>query len=653
MNCPNCGKEIENEVAFCKYCGKDLRQTEPSVDTAQIPETESRDDSLPSTEPKGAEIISNLEPPTNSTEKKAETPAAALNEENDINGAITYHTEPYDNKTLTQTNSAFTNEHQPHFAEKLKKALSQKKLLIPIAVVCALILFGFISGSISKNKIVDIKVVYSGNTEAGVVLDKNNTGISVTGIKKNGKEKELTNWKIKDAKTLENDSVSTVTVIYKKINKDITVKCTSSVIVSMTAKYDGNLSAGTSINAKKDIIVTALHRNGYTTTITQDCSFTPETVTLKKDGKEKIHVTYEDFSCDVELICSDKTITALSAEYIGELLAGKELKTGSTDIKVTATYKDGTKETVTTWKIDQPGTLEWEKQSDVIISYEDQTCPLSVFCTSNLKTITAEYNGSVEAGTKIANGNSNIKVTATYKDDKTEIVKDWKIDRDVTLEWGKEETLTVTYKDMSCPLKILCKSDIKELTAVYDGETTAGTEIKKGSKIVVTAIKEDGTKQTITDWTMDQSVTLEADKTAEITIRYKDKTCILKVTCSTMSDAKYKTICESISYTELARNPQKYEGRNVKFTGTVLQVMEDTYLGKTIVSLRVATKWGYSQYIDDVVYVTYVMDNNAPRILEDDTVTFYGVYSGLYTYETVMGASVTIPEVIARIIDTK
>lgn len=652
MICPKCGKEIENDVAFCKYCGADLRQTEKPVKTAQNTESKSIEDSLPNTEPENTEIISNLESSTNPVTKEAEIPAAASNEQNNTNGENSYHTEPYADNTLTQTNSAFSNEQQPHIAEKQKKPLSLKKLLIPVTVVFALILFGIISSSVAKNKIVDIKVVYSGKTEAGIIIDENNTGISVTGIKKDGTEKELTNWKVEDAKTLENDSISNVTVQYKKISKEITVKCSSSAIVSITAKYEGNLSAGTSIKAN-NITVTALHRNGTTTTITQDCIITPDTVTLKKDGKEKIHVTYNDFSCDVELVCSDKTITDLSAEYTGELLAGEELKTGSRNIKVIVTYKDGTKETVSTWKIDQPTTLEWEKQSDVTITYEGQTCSLSVFCTSNLKAISAEYVGSVEAGTKIANGNSNIKVTATYKDDKTEIVKGWKIDRDVTLEWGKEETMTVTYKDMSCPLKILCKSDIKEITAVYNGETEAGTEIKKGSTIVVTATKEDGTTKTITDWTMDQSVTLEADKTAEITIRYKDKTCTLKVTCSTMSDAKYKTICESISYSELARNPQKYEERNVKFTGTVLQVMEEKYSSKTIVALRVATKWGYSKYIDDVVYVIYVMDNSSPRILEDDTVTFYGMYSGLYTYETVMGASVTIPKVVARIIDTK
>lgn len=40
--------------------------------------------------------------------------------------------------------------------------------------------------------------------------------------------------------------------------------------------------------------------------------------------------------------------------------------------------------------------------------------------------------------------------------------------------------------------------------------------------------------------------------------------------------------------------------------------------------------------------------NSTKRFLEDDIVTFYGTYDGLYTYETILGASVTIPSVTAR-----
>ena len=64
------------------------------------------------------------------------------------------------------------------------------------------------------------------------------------------------------------------------------------------------------------------------------------------------------------------------------------------------------------------------------------------------------------------------------------------------------------------------------------------------------------------------------------------------------------------------------------------------YGGTTSTAMRIATKGNY----DDVVYVTYERPNSDKRILEDDRVTIYGECNGLYTYETIMGGSVTLPK---------
>jgi len=48
---------------------------------------------------------------------------------------------------------------------------------------------------------------------------------------------------------------------------------------------------------------------------------------------------------------------------------------------------------------------------------------------------------------------------------------------------------------------------------------------------------------------------------------------------------------------------------------------------------------------DKMLYVIGVTEGG--RILEDDTVTVYGVTQGLYTYTSTMGAQITIPEVLA------
>jgi len=105
-------------------------------------------------------------------------------------------------------------------------------------------------------------------------------------------------------------------------------------------------------------------------------------------------------------------------------------------------------------------------------------------------------------------------------------------------------------------------------------------------------------------------------------------------------DAPIAKVYLDIDFTAMSRDPGSYEGKNYKFTGKVLQVMEQDYATMTYVVMRIATKGNY----DNVVYVTYYRDSSEARILEDDRVTVYGTSTGLYTYETIMGGSVTLPK---------
>ena len=100
----------------------------------------------------------------------------------------------------------------------------------------------------------------------------------------------------------------------------------------------------------------------------------------------------------------------------------------------------------------------------------------------------------------------------------------------------------------------------------------------------------------------------------------------------------------------MSRDPDTYEGNLYKFDGRVLQVMEEGQSdGTTLVALRVASKGRY----DDVVYVVYYRKAGEGRILEDDKVTVHGTSTGLYSYETVMGAEVTIPMIFADSVTVK
>ncbi len=145
--------------------------------------------------------------------------------------------------------------------------------------------------------------------------------------------------------------------------------------------------------------------------------------------------------------------------------------------------------------------------------------------------------------------------------------------------------------------------------------------------------------------------TLTTNTIEENTILMDDKNNNLNKTVSQVKKEyikNYKESCQTYNYKTIFRYAEDYEGKDVKYTGKVVQVIEN----EATTSYRVDVtkdKWGY---YDDTIYVKFIsLDKDTPRILEDDIITFYGALNGLYTYETVLGSTVTIPYVIATYID--
>lgn len=98
-----------------------------------------------------------------------------------------------------------------------------------------------------------------------------------------------------------------------------------------------------------------------------------------------------------------------------------------------------------------------------------------------------------------------------------------------------------------------------------------------------------------------------------------------------------------ITYDNLARNPDDYNGEKVKFTGKVLQVME----GDTENQIRLAVSSDY----DTVLYCGYSPSIVSSRILEDDIITIYGTSVGTISYKSTLGGTITIPGVFVDKID--
>lgn len=90
-----------------------------------------------------------------------------------------------------------------------------------------------------------------------------------------------------------------------------------------------------------------------------------------------------------------------------------------------------------------------------------------------------------------------------------------------------------------------------------------------------------------------------------------------------------------ITFEDISRSPDKFKGKKVKFSGSVLQII-DGYLSNDI---RMSTNGNY----DDVILVEYKTSLIDYRLLEKDKITIYGTFSNLQSYTTVMGSTVTVP----------
>jgi len=96
-----------------------------------------------------------------------------------------------------------------------------------------------------------------------------------------------------------------------------------------------------------------------------------------------------------------------------------------------------------------------------------------------------------------------------------------------------------------------------------------------------------------------------------------------------------------ISYEDLMRYSESYEGKWVCFEGQIAQVITDV----PNIELLVATKKDeWVGYIEDIIYL-YSDDFSGERLLEEDIIQFCGESTGTITYEAIFGNQITVPEI--------
>lgn len=109
--------------------------------------------------------------------------------------------------------------------------------------------------------------------------------------------------------------------------------------------------------------------------------------------------------------------------------------------------------------------------------------------------------------------------------------------------------------------------------------------------------------------------------------------------------AAKKANAKTIDYPQLKKNPDRYKGEYVKYTGKILQILE----GDNITNIRLAvtpTSYGYNA--SDVIFIEYV---GYTDFVDDDIITVYGEIYGSYSYKSQAGFDIALPGLLAKEFD--
>ena len=180
---------------------------------------------------------------------------------------------------------------------------------------------------------------------------------------------------------------------------------------------------------------------------------------------------------------------------------------------------------------------------------------------------------------------------------------------------SKNKELNASYESMSSEY-VAYKESMKEYEDLAEAEASARKASAAAEEESINASKA-AEKESITASKAAEEEAIAASKAAE--------------------EAKgYET---GITYDQLARTPDEFKSKKVKFTGKVLQVMEGSIASDP--AIRLAVNKDY----DTVIYGKYPSQIISSRILEDDVITIYGTSYGLQSYQSTLGGTITIPYV--------
>lgn len=194
------------------------------------------------------------------------------------------------------------------------------------------------------------------------------------------------------------------------------------------------------------------------------------------------------------------------------------------------------------------------------------------------------------------------------------------------LDLKEDGTYVWVYNDLQNP------DDLKTITGTYtsDNQTITLSDIQ-------TTFNFSGDKITYGDGVRLVKTNGNFTKTAmKTTSSDKDQA----VVPNQDAESYFKSTCLSIPFEELARFPDNHKNQPIVITGKIVQVITKDNGGE----YRLVIDGDYNQ----VFYINYFGSFKQGNILNNDTITFWGTYDGTTSYESTLGAKITVPSLMAK-----
>lgn len=176
---------------------------------------------------------------------------------------------------------------------------------------------------------------------------------------------------------------------------------------------------------------------------------------------------------------------------------------------------------------------------------------------------------------------------------------------------------------------VIPKEDISETTS---------NEIKVEAPVIEKTAEEKAEEEKIANEKAEAKKAEEAEKVAQAEKTRLEKEAQDKIIADAKAEAEKIAYDTGITYEQLARTPDSFISKKVKFAGKVIQVIE----GDKETQLRLAVNGDY----DTVILLVYKKEIVTQRVLDGDQITIKGVSGGLITYQSALGGNISIPGIL-------